>query len=134
LSAPRLWAKHYQIVWDERAANCNLSLWLRVSCLAYARHEANGNANFRRGQLSWILGTPPTDGQPFKWVDSSTIGDAIKRAVRYGWFAPESCSECLAVPGHAIGGPTGNPNKPCVVHERKHELKRSRATKLAVVS
>ncbi len=134
MSAPRLWTKHYQIVWEDRAADCELPLWLRASCLAYARHEANGHANFRRGQLSWILGTPPKDDKPFKRVDSSTIGDAIKRAVRYGWLADESCSECLVVPGHAVEGPTGNPHKPCAVHERKYGRKRNQTPKLVVVS
>jgi hypothetical protein len=128
------WTKHFQISWEERAVDCGLPLWLRIACLAYARHEANGHANFRRGQLSWILGTPPADGKPFQRVGSSTVGDAIRRAVRYGWLAEDSCSECLVVPGHSIEGPLGNPDKPCAVHERRYERQRSRATRLRVVS
>ncbi|BCP11890.1 hypothetical protein MINTM020_39880 [Mycobacterium paraintracellulare] len=134
MSVPNPWTRHYQIAWEERANDRNLPLWLRVACLAYARHEANGHANFRRGQLSWILGTPPQDDKPFKRIDSSTVGDAIKRAAKYGWLSNESCAECLVVPGHAIEGPQGNPHKPCAVHERKIALKRSRATRLRVVS
>jgi hypothetical protein len=128
------WTKHFQISWEDRAADCALPLWLRVACLAYARHEANGHANFRRGQLSWILGTPPKDGQPFKRPDRTAVRDAIERAIKFEWLTPESCSECLVVPGHSIEGPLGNPNKPCAVHERKYELQRSRATQLRVVS
>lgn len=134
MSVPNPWTRHYQIAWEERANDRNLPLWLRVACLAYARHEANGHANFRRGQLSWILGTPPQGDEPFKRVDSSTVGDAIKRAARYGWLSDDSCAECLVVPGHAIEGPQGNPRKPCAVHERKIALKRGRTTRLRVVS
>lgn len=46
------WAKHAQIEWENRAADTTLPLWLRVACLAYGRHEANGHANFGRGWLA----------------------------------------------------------------------------------
>ena len=126
------WAKHYQAEWENRAADTSLSLWLRVACLAYGRHEANGHANFRRGQLSWILGTPPTAESPtFKRRDRTEVRDAIALAVRHKWLGEGSCSECLVVPAHAVEGPLGNPNKPCPVHERKVQQKRER---LRVVS
>lgn len=123
------WAKHYQAVWEDRAADTTLPLWLRMTCIAYGRHEANGHANFRRGQLSWILGKM-TEELSWKRVDRAQLTKAITVAVRHGWLAAGSCSECLIVPGHAVGGPLGNPDKPCAVHERK--TKRSRPQLRAV--
>jgi hypothetical protein len=117
------WAKHYQSAWDDRAANDELPLWARVVSLAYGRHEANGHAIFQRGQLSWILGKPAANGEEFKRRDRHTIRDAIATAVRYGWLAEGSCSECLVVPRGAITGPLGNPDKPCPVHVRKQAQK-----------
>jgi hypothetical protein len=119
ISLPRPWAAHAQIEWENRAADTNLPLWLRIVCVAYGRHEANGHANFQRGQLSWILGTPPTATRPFQPAHRATIYNAIQTAVRYAWLAEGSGSECLTVPAHAIEGPLGNPAKPCPVHTRK---------------
>jgi hypothetical protein len=92
------WTRHYQAVWENRAADHTLPLWLRLACIAYARHEANGHANFKRGQLSWILGKPPDGNQPFKRVDRWTMQDALALAIRHGWLAEGSCTECLVVP------------------------------------
>lgn len=118
------WAKHAQIVWERRAADPNLPLWLRIVCLAYGQHEANGHANFRPGSLTWIFGTPETDTEPFKRVHRSTIYDAIQTAVRRGFLAPGSCAKCLVVPSHAIEGPRpGNAFKPCPVHSKKDGLR-----------
>jgi hypothetical protein len=113
------WAKHFQSAWENRAADANLPLWARVASLAYARHEANGHANFHRGDLSWILGKSSADGSGFTRRDRHTIRDAIATAVRYGFLAEHSCSTCLVVPREAIEGPVGNPHKPCSVHTRK---------------
>jgi hypothetical protein len=113
------WARHYQIEWENRAADHTLPLWLRMTCLAYGRHEANGHAIFKRGDLSWILGKPPHDDEPFKRVDKYTLREAIKRAVKHGWLEKGSCVECLIVPAHAIAGGLGDADKSCPVHERK---------------
>jgi hypothetical protein len=120
---PNPWTRHYQIGWENRSANPALPLWARVVALAYGRHEANGHANFGRGQLSWIMGTPPKDGGEHKRRDRKTLRDAIATAVKYGWLAEGSCSECLVVPGHDIVGPHGDPFKPCPVHERRAKAK-----------
>ncbi len=113
------WTRHYQSAWENRSANPDVPLWARVTALAYGRHEANGHANFGRGQLAWILGTPPKDGGEFKRRDRATLRNAIAVAVKHGWLAEGSCSECLVVPAHDIVGPNGDPFKPCPVHERK---------------
>jgi hypothetical protein len=134
MSVPNPWTRHYQIGWENRAANTATPLWARVVSLAYGRHEANGHANFPRGELSWILGTPPKDGQPFKRRHRDSVRDAIAVAVKYGWLADGSCSECLIVPSHEIEGPMGNASKPCPVHERKNAQKRTTRPRLAAVS
>lgn len=128
------WAKHYQLPWEERVANRQLPLWLRVACLAYGRHEPNGHAMFGRGELAWILGTPPKDGEPFKRVDRTQIRDAIRLAVKHEWLAEGSCSECLVVPGHAIEMPIPGQFKTCPVHERKRSQKQAQTTLQVVAS
>lgn len=130
----KVWTRHYQIGWENRAANPDTPLWARVLSLAYGRHAANGHANFQRGQLSWILGTPPKGGQPFKRRDRGSVRDAIAVAVKYGWLAEGSCSECLVVPHHDIAGPHGDESKPCPVHERKRAQKRPAKPRLTLVS
>ena len=119
ITLPRPWAAHAQIEWENRAANTTLPMWLRAVCYAYGRHEANGHANLERGQLLWLLGKPPTGSRPFQRADKTTVRNAIRTAVRHGWLAEGSCSECLIVPAHAIEGPLGDANKVCPVHEQK---------------
>jgi hypothetical protein len=122
------WARHYQSVWENRAANPNLPLWARVVALAYGTHEANLHANFKRGELSWILGEPGADGKPFKRRDRATLRNAIAIAVKYGWLAEGSSSECLVVPEGTVVGPIGDPTKPCPVCNRKQADRRPRLT------
>jgi hypothetical protein len=86
--------------WERLAADANLPLWFRLMALAYWRHEANGHANFKRGDLSWILGKPPHDDVPFKPVDKYMLDDTLDRLVGYGWLDKGSCVECLIVPAH----------------------------------
>jgi hypothetical protein len=134
MSGRKTWTRHYQIGWENRAANTDAPLWARVVSLAYGRHTANGHAIFHRGELCWILGTPPKLGQPFKRRAPATIRDAIAVAVKYGWLAEQSCNECLVVPSHDISGPNGDESQPCAVHERKSAQKRAKARHLSAVS
>lgn len=120
------YARHYQREWENRAANHGLPLWARIMCLAYGRHKANGHAMFGRGELTWILGTPPCDGKPFEKANRQAVHKAIAAAVKYGFLDKDSGTECLVVPGHAIAGPHGNPNAPCPVHERKYRARRAK--------
>jgi hypothetical protein len=130
------WTRHYQIEWENRAANPDTPMWARIICLAYGRHAANGHAIFHRGQLTWLLGTPPKGDKPFKRAQRQTVNNAIQTAVRYGWLDSGSCLECLVVPGHAIQGPQGKADAPCPVHERKAANNREAVAqrKLTVVS
>jgi hypothetical protein len=125
------WTKHYQSAWENRAANPDLPLWARVVSLAYGQHEANGHANFRRGDLSLILGIPGKDG--FKRRDRATLRNAIAIAVKYGWLAEGSCSECLVVPAGEIVGPPGNPFKPCPVCDKKAARRQAQKPTLRLV-
>lgn len=131
ISLPRPWTAHTQIEWENRAANPKLPYWLRLVCYAYARHEANGHANFDVGRLEWLLGKPPVAGRPFERASKYAVRDGIGTAVKYGWLEAGSCAGCLVVPAHAIDGPLGDRNKACRVHDRKAQARRS---KLRVVS
>ncbi len=122
------WTRHYQAAWENRAANHNLPMWARIVCLAYGRHRANGHAVFGRGNLTWILGTPPHGDKPFQRANRQAVYNAIAAAVKYGFLDEGSCLECLVVPGHAIQGPEGKPDAPCPVHERKYLAKRAKLT------
>ena len=84
ITLPRPWAAHAQIEWDRRVADHTLPTWLRVVCLAYGRHEANGHATFGRGQLSWILGRPPNASHQFQRADRWTVRDAISAGAGRG--------------------------------------------------
>jgi hypothetical protein len=125
-AARNTWAKHFQSVWEERAADPAYPLWCRVAWLAYARHKANGHANFQRGQLGAILGSSSKDG--FKPLDPNNLQRAIRQAKKSGLLDISSCAECLVVPSHAIeGGWGGRPGSLCPVHERKAAQRRVRA-------
>ena len=133
ITLPRPWTAHAQVAWENRAADATLPAWLRIVCYAYGQHEANGHANFRRGQLSWLLGKPPTATEGFTRADKYAVRDAIATAVKHGWLAEGSCSECLIVPAHAIEGPLGDASKVCPVHDRRAQRKQKRPA-LRVVS
>ena len=120
------WTRHYQSAWENRAMDTRLPMWARLSSLAYGHHEANGHANFARGQLTMLMGTPPTADRPFKRAHRNTVQKAITMAVEFGWLAEGSCMECLVVPGHAIAGPQGNADAPCPVHEKLHQRRRDK--------
>jgi hypothetical protein len=118
----KVWTKHYQIGWENRAANQQLPLWFRIVALAYGRHEANGHANFQRGHLSYIFGGPDASGT-FEKRSRASLNSAINTAVTNNLLAEGSCTECLIVPAHDISGPLGDASKPCPVHERKERVK-----------
>jgi hypothetical protein len=120
------WAMHFQSVWAERSADPAYPLWCRVAWLAYARHKANGHANFQRGQLGEIFGGSGKDG--FKPLDPNNLQRTIRQAKKAGLLDISSCAQCLVVPAHAIqGGWGGRPNSPCAVHVRKVAQRREHA-------
>lgn len=125
-AARNTWAKHYQSVWEERAADPAYPLWCRVAWLAYARHKANGHANFQRGQIRALLGGFGKDG--FKPLDPNNLQRAVRQAKKAGLLDISSGAECLVVPPHAIeGGWGGHPGSPCPVHGRNVAQRRERA-------
>lgn len=105
---------HRQAVWRERAAdraaNPSMDNWIRVAALAFGCHRRNGHANFKRGEIAEILGTP---GKP---LSGPAVSNAIRLAKGAGWIAQESNARCLVVPPHAVGGGLGHPNDRCPIH------------------
>lgn len=111
-----LWARHYMDPWQSRAGDPRLPYWLRVAAIAYGRHQDNGHATFKRGQIALILGRPDGFGGVQPYVN---VGRAIEDAVQYGWLASESFWGCLVVPSHAVKkGPLGH-NPPCGIHSKR---------------
>lgn len=127
------WARHYQMAWENRAANHELPMWARVVCFAYGQHRANGHAKFESGSLAALLGKPPSrDGVPFKPAPRSSVHDAIATAVRYGWLDEGSYIECLVVPGHEItGGVGGKAHDACPVQHKHSAAAAKRRAKSA---
>lgn len=104
------WASHYQHGYMAKALDrrWRSPLWLRVAYLAYARHEANGHANFEPGEIASILGCK----------DPSNLSHAISNAVKLDYLDMESCAACLVVPPYLVFG-LGNPQSPCECHAQK---------------
>lgn len=112
------WSRHYQHVWQERAGQTHLPLWLRVVSLAYGSHLGNGHARFGPGEVRLTMSTVDANGvmcQP----DGSAVRRAIRQAVSNGFLAPGSKQRCLVVPAHAVEGGRGGSSTqylPCPDH------------------
>lgn len=119
------WAKHYQTVWLERAGDPELPDWLRVACVAYGQHKANGHATFRRGQLALILARIDTATGEVLPLDRRNLYRAIQVAIQHGWLSATSSARCLVVPAHHVTGGLGNARAVCPQHEaiRERHLK-----------
>lgn len=113
------WARHYQSVWQERAANPDLPAWLRVVSLAYGSHKANGHAQFGAGDLAVALGSVDMETGELVEMPRQNVHRTIQTAVRYGWLAEGSTARCLIVPAHAISGGMGSPSEECPLHSRR---------------
>jgi hypothetical protein len=108
---------HRQAVWLERSADSMLPDWIRLSLLAFARHRANGHANFGSGEIGQLLAHTASNGerQP---LSKSAVSNAIKRAKDKGWIDRESCARCLVVPPHAVSGGLGSVYEKCRLHAK----------------
>lgn len=124
------WSRHYQAVWEARAADPQLPLWLRIAALAYGKHRANGHAAFGRGMVALALGTPPKHG-PARPVDAANLRRALSTAIERGWLASGSTTRCLVVPAHAVDGGLGDPADLCPVHEPRPTAPRRRHLRAA---
>lgn len=113
------WAKHFQLVWEERAGDARMPLWFRVVCLAYGKHRANGHASFDPGQVALVLSTVDPDTGELITPDRRHIHRAIRTAAEYGFITQASSTRCLVVPGHAVMGGLGRPQTPCRWHDRR---------------
>ncbi|EWT04651.1 hypothetical protein N864_10855 [Intrasporangium chromatireducens Q5-1] len=115
------WAKHFQLVWENRAGDPRLPLWLRVVSLAYGKHRANGHAPFDPGQVALVLSTVDPDTGELITPKRQNVHRAIKAAVDYGFILDGSSSRCLVVPSHAVSGGLGMPGTPCRWHAKRGE-------------
>jgi hypothetical protein len=116
MSRQQAWARHYQSVWQERAADQRLPDWLRIVAVAYGSHTANGHARLGRGALRIILTRIDDDGTHIR-PDRRNVYRALDVAVRNGWLASGSTTTCLIVPRHAIEGGLGDADAPCEFEE-----------------
>lgn len=112
-------AMHFQLVWQERAGDRRLVLWLRVAALAYGMHRANGHACFGPGQIALSLTTVDPDTGEVYQPTRQQIYRAIGTAVDYGWLASTSSARCLVVPPHAVYGGLGHAWDDCKWHAEK---------------
>lgn len=106
MSVEAPWVKVSQQGWEDRALDLAQPLWLKVSCMAYARVGANGHAGFKPGELARMLG-----GKHRQEIDR-----AVRTAIAYGWLDETSCSECLIPPGDFVEISLGSSRKECVIH------------------
>lgn len=127
MSAERPWARHYMDVWEARAGDPRMPYWLRVAAVAYSRHENNGHARFKRGEIALILASVNAQTgeiRPHPWV-----GRDINLAVEYGWLAPESYWGCLIVPAHNVRkGDMFAPAKPCPIHIKRRQRESAKSS------
>ena len=108
---------HMQHGWEARAADPNLPDWFRVMSLGYARHRANGHANFDSGEIREALSLVNVEtGELLSPKAASTVSRAIETAVARGVLAKGSRAGCLIVPGHVQGG-LGNEEERCPIHD-----------------
>ena len=107
---------HRQSFWEEQAATLPL-LWQRLGAIAFSTHKANGHANFKPGELAFMLGKPGPSG--WESLSPSQLSNLIAAAKKAGWITPESNSRCLVVPHHSISGGLGNQYEKCAVHHGK---------------
>jgi len=99
------WVKVSRPFLDVLAVELDQPLPLKVALLAYGRVEANGHAEFRRGELAEITGK-----------DRRNVSRAIRNAVQKGWLLEGSCTECLLPPGDYVEMSYGSTRKRCRVH------------------
>lgn len=113
------WSRHYQHAWLDRAGERSLPNWLRVACVAYGQHRANGHAMFRPGDLALILAHVDGDTGEVTPLDRRHLHRAIQKAVQYGWLANGSTARCLIVPAHAVTGGLGSATAECPQHSHR---------------
>lgn len=110
------WARHFQHVWQERAGDPALPDWLRVACLAYGSHRANGHATLGQGHVALVLARVDVDTGVIAPLSRQNVHRAIRASVANGWLSQGSTSRCLIVPAHAVSGGLGSPTDACPQH------------------
>lgn len=114
----RPFALHTQDAWMEKVGNPRLPLWLRIACLAYGSHRANGHAPLSLGDIGLALATIDTATGECWEPSRQNINRGILVAVDYGFIDPTSGARCLVVPERMVRGGLGDPLDVCPAKHR----------------
>jgi hypothetical protein len=91
-------------------------LAVRVLFAAMGRHDRNGHARFRSGELADVLGSIDVTTGEVRPARRDSVSDAIKAAKRLGYITDESTVRCLVLSRHVFQKSWGSP-APCAVHD-----------------
>lgn len=101
---------HYHSFWNARAEDVSAPLWLRIVAYAYGSHRKNGHASFHLCGESTLPELLEKGKQQ--------VMNEIRRAVKYGYLAPESNIYCLVLPDEICGGADGHRFAECKLHSK----------------
>lgn len=90
-------------------------LAVRVLFAAMGRHDRNGHARFRSGELADVLGSIDVTTGEVRPARRDTVSAAITVAKRLGYIAEDSSARCLVLSRHIFQKSWGSP-EPCPVH------------------
>lgn len=105
-----------QWYFDRATAIGDAPRWLRVAWLGFARHRANGHAQFSRGELGRLLNVDQSTGLVGEGVSASRVSEAIGQAVDNGLLSRGSKAACLVVPYPGIWQGPGSDFEACTKH------------------
>jgi hypothetical protein len=77
-------------------------LAVRILFAALGRHDRNGHARFRPGELARILGSIDVTTGEIWGARSDVVSKALGTAKRLGYISEESTARCLVVPRTAF--------------------------------
>jgi hypothetical protein len=90
-------------------------LAVRVLFAAMGRHDRNGHARFRPGELADVLGSIDVMTGEVRTARRDSVSDAVKAAKRLGYIGEESTVRCLVLSRHCFQKSWGSAD-PCEVH------------------
>jgi hypothetical protein len=90
-------------------------LAVRVLFAAMGRHDRNGHARFRPGELADVLGSIDVTTGEIRPARRGAVSDAIKAAKRLGYITDESFARCLVLSRHIFQNSWGSPQV-CAAH------------------
>jgi len=110
------WAAYAQVEMSRWAKDAAVTpLAVRVLFAAMGRHDRNGHARFRSGELADVLGSIDVTTGEVRPARRGAVSDAIKAAKRLGYITDESFARCLVLSRHTFQKSWGSP-QPCAAH------------------